>query len=244
MRARSLLPGLVAFGVASAAGAAARADDLTIVVKVAGLRGGVTAREYVSGALVRMSQGAYDTIFDTASGRITQLDMSAKEYYEVSAAEIEAHNRAIRKQARLAQASPPGPVVVEHGATAATVAGQPCDPVTLTSGTLKLEACLARDLDAPAHAEAERLAALLGSAGDAAVQALYAQLRSLGRLPLSELRSGTTGRITTRSRREVVELTRGPVPAATFDVPAGFTRKDSPYKAQQKHAVPLKPQDH
>ncbi len=220
---------------ASLVGAAA-AQDLTIVSKLVGLRGSVTTREHISGSKVRTSQGDYDAIYDTASGRVVQIDNSAKEYYETSAAEIEARSVAIRKRTQQPERAPAEPVTVSKGPIPTSVAGIPCDTYTLESGGLTLEVCLAAVV-APAHAEAQRLALLRGS-GDPALQALYAQLRALGGLPLTEQRTGRTGEREIRSRREVLELKTGPLPAATFELPTGYKKKDSPYKFVPKLPAP------
>jgi Domain of unknown function (DUF4412) len=216
-------------------GAGAASADLTMVSHLSGLKGSQTVTEYVSGDKVRLKEGDFETLFDTAAGSLVSIDHAGKSYYETSLDEIQ------RYVAALHAAEPaPAAVSVRKGDTPKTIAGHGCEHYLLSQGSFSLEVWVDPQLEAPAHAEAERIAAARSGAASAGLQPLYAELKKIKGLPLAELRSGGSGRLTTRSRREAVEVKLGALPASTFEVPAGYQKKDSPYRVAPRRPQPPK----
>lgn len=220
----------------------AAAADLTIVYKVTGSDGKAsTATDYYTHDKFRSGDGAHDSIFDVAAGRIVTIDHARKEYSEMTVAEMEAAVKAAAAQMDAAmQNMPPamrekmagmmgaGGVKVTPGSDSRTIAGYPTQPYVITIGPSRTETWNTTALTPPLDAgEMTRLQALAGPAGRSMGNALEEFKKIKGMALASSSTVSVMGRTITTSR-EATEVKTGPVPATAFEIPAGYKKVDSP----------------
>jgi hypothetical protein len=212
-----------------------------VVSKVSGSRGGgLVSTQSISAGRIRLSENEFDSIFDASSGRVLVLDAKAKSYYETSLAEIGARREAVEALRRTPLAprppAPSGPVTVQKGTLSRTIAGYECDQYTLSQGdTLKFELWVARSLEAPArYVEAEQLLLATRDPGWRRFDAIFDEMKKIDGFPVVESRWDKRAAVVYRYRREATEIKLAPLPASTFDAPAGYQKKESPYKQMPK----------
>ena len=70
------------------------AQDLTLVFKETGASGQKTSTQYFTKDRLRHNFADHDTIFEYATGKITNIDHKKKEYSEITLADIEAQMKA------------------------------------------------------------------------------------------------------------------------------------------------------
>ena len=80
------------------------AQDLTLVFKETGSRGGDTSSQYFTKERMRHNQGDHDTIMEYATGKITNIDHKKKEYFETSLLDMEAQMKAASAEMEKASA--------------------------------------------------------------------------------------------------------------------------------------------
>ena len=230
------------FATALGAATTAHAADLNVVSKVSGTRGGgLVSTQSVSDGKIRLSENDFDSIFNVVSGRVLILDGKAQTYYETSLAEIGARREAVeamrRSPASARPAAPPsGPVTVRKGTVPKTIAGYECDQYTLTLGdAVKFEVWAARNLEAPArYVEAEQLLLATRDPAWRRFDAIFDEMKKIKGFPIVESRWDKLAGAPNRYRREATQVKAAPLPASTFEAPAGYRRKDSPYKQVPK----------
>ncbi len=215
------------------------AEDLTIVSSVTTGKGApTTATQYVAADKMRTSDGRMDTIFDVTSGRMVHVDHKKKTYWETTLQELRAQFEELEKA--LGEGNPVMAMIgggateveVSKGSGSRTIAGYTCDQYLLTIGKkLRFEIWAARGLEVPpAYYDASKLAyAAMGPMG-ARFDKLYEEMKKIAGLPLaSKLDSKFMG-FKIRTSSEATEVRKGPIPAGTFDPPAGYKKTKSPYK--------------
>jgi hypothetical protein len=230
--------GVVALA-AGLSGSGAAAEDLTIVCRATtGTGAPARSTQYVSAGKVRTSDGEHDTIFDAASGRITLIDHHTREYFEFTRDEMAAALRQLDQQMRPAgpladQATSRvvGAVTVRRTGASRKVAGYDCDEYTVTLGeSVRYDVCAARSLPPPA-AYFEALKGRYALMGPAArrFDRTFDEMKTIGGLPLSMRSSVRVMMVRSEATSEATEISKGPIPASAFEVPAGYKKRESPF---------------
>jgi len=224
------------------------AEDLTIVYKTTGQGGPGKSTSYYSAERMRTSDAERDTIIEYGAGRIVSIDHKKKEYSEITLAEMEAAMKAAAAKMDEANAQmkeqmanmPPavrekmeqmmggagGAVTVTKGGTR-QVAGYTCQDYAVAMGqsmTTKICATTALQFPAPS-VDYRKFASFAGSASAMANNPMF---KSMGKM-VEEMKKiegftiaeSTSMKVMGRSMdtsKEAVEIKKGPIPAAAFDV--------------------------
>ena len=236
-----MYPGALGLSLAVALMAPAAAEDLTIVSKtVVGSAQPVVTTTYVTPDKIRTADGENDTIFDVASGRIQVLNPAKKEYYEFTREEMAAAMSQADQQlspaamdilAKMGGAKKIEAKLEKVGAPR-KVAGYDCDPYVVTMmDQLKYELCAAPALAMP-PAYLDALKARYAIMGPMAKRfdTTFEEMKKVKGFPLSMNASVNMMMIRQDVKTEATEVKKGPIPASVFALPAGYTKKDSPFK--------------
>lgn len=244
---------------AGAAGLCHAADDLTVVsiVTTNGQPSGTETR-YISSDHIRTSsaQGT-DVIIDLKSGVMTNINGKNKTYYTVtkqdmdsmSAKMTERMNDPKMKQAMAMMqgmsSSMSSTAEVKKTGVTRKVAGYACEEWMITMGSMMtIKECVTSDLKYPVQSW-EALAefsesmrkSMSGFGPSAKAGADFAEkMKSIKGFPVATSTIVDAGIAKTASTSEVTDVRRTPIVAATWDVPAGFTKVDNPMmKSLQAH---------
>lgn len=227
--------GIMAAALATAGAGAA--EDLTIVSRVDTGKGApTTATQYMSGSKMRYSDGEVETIVDVATGRMVIMDPRKKEYWETSAEELAGFFRSFEQQM---QGNPMAglfgkvePVKMEKGPSPRKVAGYDTEHWIVSMGEgMRFELWAAPSLEVPAKYYDARKAqyAAMGPLGQR-FEKIFEEMRKVKGYPLATTMNVKVMMMKINSSTEATEVRKGPVPASAFDVPAGYKKKESPFK--------------
>lgn len=212
------------------------AEDLTIVSKVTvGDKAG-TSTQYMTSTKSRSTDGQADSIIDFPTGRLTFIDHKAKTYWETTLEEMAAF---MDKLERDMKGNPmlekmfggAGEVSVERGKRSRKVAGYDCDEYTLKMGdSFRFDICAAPGLQTPPkYYEGKKLAyAAMGPMGRR-FSMMFDEMRKVKGYPIVLDMDVDMGMTKMSSTTEATEVKKGPIPASTFDLPAGYMKKASPF---------------
>jgi Domain of unknown function (DUF4412) len=233
--------------------ALASAEDLTIVSRVTkGEAKPEIATSYYTSSKMRVSEGnGREMIADFASGTMTGIDHTKREYNVITQADLDAmmaqsEARSKEMDAKM-QNMPPAvrekmaammgdfaaSVEVKKGTGGRTIAGYSCENWIVTMGKMMtMEHCVSSEISVPpAMFDAmKRMMSSMAAAGPAAkgMNGMWDKFKEMKGFPLA---TKTTMNIMGRSDttlKEATEVKKGPVPAAVFDIPAGYKKVDSP----------------
>jgi hypothetical protein len=249
---------MLAAAALSLLAAPALAEDLTVVFKTTGTGGAGTNTHYFSNDKMRMGDANSETIMDYAAGRIVSVDHKKKEYSEITFAEMEAGLKAAaakmdeasaQMQQQMASMPPAMREKMEQmmggGASAVSVtkggtrqvAGYTCQDYTLAMGqAMSTKVCATTALQYPM--DYRKYQALAGSAAAMANTPLFKgmgkmvdEMKKIEGFTIAESTSMKMMGRSMDSSKEAVEIKRGPIPAAAFDVAAitkGYKRVAHP----------------
>jgi hypothetical protein len=234
---RSLVLRAAAGTAALLAPALVAAEDLTVVSRVSTGKGEpTTATTYMTADKFRTSDPDSDTII-FADGRMIFVNHKKKEYSETSAAEISAFFA--QMEAQLAgnpmmekMMGKIGTVQVTKGAGTRKIAGYDTQQYTLTMAEdLRFELWAAPALGAARQYIAAQKAAYaaMGPMGRR-FEKVFEQMEQIQGYPLATSMSSKMMTKTLERTSEATEVKKGPIPASAFEVPAGYAKKDSPFK--------------
>lgn len=241
---------LAAACAAALLAAPALAEDLTIVFKTTGGGGAGTSTSYYSSEKMRTGDAESETIVEYAAGKIVSIDHKKKEYSEITLAEMEAAMKAAQAKMEEASAQmkeqmaalPPaarekmeqmmggvaGSITVSKGGTR-QVAGYSCQDYTIAMGqamTSKVCATTALQFPAP-NVDYRKFASFTGSASAMAsnpmfkdMEKLTAEMKKIEGFTIADSTSMKMMGQSVDSSKEAVEIKKGPIPAAAFDVAA------------------------
>ncbi len=219
----------------------AAAEDLTVVSTVTSNKGApITATQYVSTDKVRTSDGRLDTIVDVASGRMIHVDHKKKTYWETSLAEMREQFAEVEKMldenpmmaTMLGTATD---VEVQKGSGTREVAGYTCQQYLMSIGQkFKFEIWATSGLEAPAeYYDAKKMVYATIGPMASRFDKLYEEMKKIDGFPLyTKVDTGVMG-MKIKSVSEATEVRKGPIPAGTFDPPAGYKKKKSPYEKKK-----------
>jgi hypothetical protein len=231
------LKGIMA-AAALALATAAVAEDITIVSVVDMGKGKtVTSTQYMASDRVRTSDGENDTIVEFATGRLVIINNSKKEYYETSLQELTAAFQKMEKE--LAGSPIAGmmgkiePVQVTKGTQPKKVAGYDTEHWIVTMGEgMRYEVWAAPSLAVPARYYDARKAqyAAMGPMGKR-FEKLFSEMGAIKGMPLATTMTTKIMMMKMDVKSEATEVRKGAIPPTAFDVPAGYKKKNTPFKA-------------
>ena len=251
-----ILPALV---VSATLAAPLLAEDVVVVFKTTGGGGDGTSTQYFSSEQMRSTDKDSDTLFEYASGTITNIDHKKKQWSQITLDEIqeamkaasaqmeqmraqmEAMPAAMRERMEKMMGGVAGDVTVTRGGTR-EVAGYATQEYTVTMGeTMTMHLWNTSDLELPVPAA--ELRKMVAFTGPMAAMAANPMFKGFGQLAekMSEIEGITLASTTSakfmgrgsESSREATEVRTGPIPASEFDVAAiapGYKKVDSPLK--------------
>jgi hypothetical protein len=252
MRVSKLSAALLCAGLVLTALPVAAAEDLTIVFKDGK---GALQTQYFTSTKMRHNMGDHDSIMDMATGTMTSIDNKKKEYSQITVEQMEAVMKQAEAQAKQAQAQmeqamakvPPEmrqkmeqmmggvteAITVTRGGTR-KVAGYDTQQYTITLGeSMKTDKWTTTSLQLPFDpTQFRKMSGFSGPAMGGPMMKNAAKLaekmKEVQGFTLAETTSFKVMGRGTDTSKEAVEVKRGPIPDATFAVPAGYKKVDSP----------------
>jgi hypothetical protein len=217
--------------------AAASAEDLTIVSRVDMGKGKTsTSTQYLAKDKVRTSDGESGTILELATGRIVIINEKKKEYYETSLQDLAAAMQKLQDQMK---GSPMAgmfgkveDVTVVKGTEPKKIAGYDTEHWVMSMGdALRFDVWAAPALEVPTqYYEARKsVYAAMGPMGPR-FQKMVEEMRKVKGFPLATRISAKMMMVKMDTLTEATEVKKGPIPASAFEVPAGYTKKEPPFK--------------
>ena len=224
----------------SAVTAAAGAEEMTVVSRVTLNQGApTTSTQYIGERMVRTTDGENDTIVDVADGRYTVINHKKKEYYAFTRDEMMASMQQLEQQMagpmgammEKMMGGKVGEVTVTKGA-ARKVAGYDCTAYTVSMGeNMRYEMCATEKLSLPAvyYDALKGPYAMMGPMSRRFVK-VFEEMKKIKGFPVAMNTAVSVGPMKVRAEQEATEIKRGAIPASAFQVPAGYKKKDSPFK--------------
>ena len=233
--------GMIGLAAAALAGPVqAASDDLTVVSTVnLGKGAPLTSTQYISTGRIRTSNGESDTIFDAGTGRVVILNNKKKEYFEFTREELAEAMRGFESQMQSAgplmekmMGGPVGEVTVKKTGASRKVAGYACDEYTIAMGeNLRYDVCAAPGLQPPSHYfDALKSPFAVMGPMSRRFDRLFEEMKKVKGFPVAMSSSVKIMTVSNEMKQEATEIKKGPVPASAFDIPAGYRKKDSPFK--------------
>lgn len=218
-----------------AAAASLPAEDLTILSKVTVGNSESPSQQYITSTHSRSSSEQSDSILHFPTGRITMIDHKKKEYWEATIDEMAAY---WEKLTREMKGTPMEDMFglgddpeIEKLPGKRKIAGYDCDRYSLSIGdVLEVDFFAAPGLEPPArYFDGRKIsAAAMGPMGKL-FEKMYDELKKIKGFPLSTAIIVRTPMSRTQSLEEATEVKKGPIPASTFEVPAGYKKTKSPF---------------
>jgi hypothetical protein len=224
--------------LAAALAPALAADEITMVSTFeSSMAKGSTSTTYMGKDKLRTVEGDTETIVDYTTGEMTFIDTKKKSYWTTSPADLEAKFAELNEQLQglpmmdkiFGAASE---VEVTKLGSTQQVAGYTCNDYRISMGDAYVfELCATSELKPPADVhQARRL--MFANMGPMAgkMGKLFDEMSKIEGLPLvSNFSMTMMGRTMSTSTR-ATEVKVGSIPAATFEIPAGFKQKKSPFE--------------
>jgi hypothetical protein len=227
---------------------AALAEDLTVVFKTTGGGNAGTSTSYYSSEKMRTGDAQNETIVEYAAGKIVAIDHKKKEYSEITLAEMEAAMKeaaakmeqanaqmkeqmasmppAVREKMEQMMGGAASSVTVTKGGTR-QVAGYTCQDYVVAMGqALTTKVCATTALQFPApNVDFRKFASFAGAGAAMANNPLFQsmgkmvdEMKKIEGFTIAESTSMKMMGKTMDSAKEAVEIKKGPIPAAAFDV--------------------------
>jgi hypothetical protein len=233
MTSRRSLVLALAFGVALPL----CAEDLTVVSKVTMGEKSGTSTQYMTSTKSRSTDGQADSIVDFPTGKLTFIDHQKKTYWETTLEEMAAYMDGLERDMRgnpmlermLGGADA---VSVERGKGTRKIAGYDCDEYTMKMGeSFRFDVCAAKGLQPPPQYYEGRKAsfAAMGPMGKRYAK-MFEEMKKVKGYPVALDMNVDMGMAKIQTSTEATEIKKGPIPASTFDLPAGYAKKPSPFK--------------
>ena len=232
-------PGRLAFAFALSAVFALPlvAEDLTIVSKVTIGGRSSTSTQYMTSTKSRSTDGQNDSIIDFPTGRLTSVDHKKKEYWETTVQEMAAYMDKLEQDMKgnpmlSSMFGGATEVSVEKGKRSRKVAGYDCDEYTMKMGeSFVFEICAAPGLEPPAqYFEGRKLTyAAMGPMGKRFAK-MFDEMKKIKGYPLAMDMDVDMGMAKMATVSEAIEVKKGAIPDSTFEIPAGYSKKPSPFK--------------
>ena len=231
---------IAALAWAAALPALAGAQDITVVSKATVNQGApVTSTQYIAADRMRTSDGEHDTIVEVASGRFTVINHKKKEYYEFTRDEMLASMQKFEQQMsgpmgammEKMMGGKAGEVTVQKGASR-KVAGYDCASYTFSLGeNMRYEMCATQALQLPVqyYDALKGPYAMMGPMGRR-FDKVFEEMKKVKGFPVAMSSTVNMMGLKMQLDSEATEVRKGPIPASAFQVPAGYTKKEAPFR--------------
>ena len=235
------------------------AEDMTVTSNVVtnGHPAG-TETVYMSQDHIRHSESqGTDVIIDLKTGAMTNIDVKKKTYYVMTKQDMEAMQAKMNermsdpkvKQAMAAfqgmSASMAASTEVKKTGVTRKVGGYSCEEWLISmGGMMNMTECVTSELKYPVQTWAaladfneSMRKSMSGFGGGAKSGADFAEkMKSIKGFPVATTTTVDAGVMKTTTSSEVTEVSRAPITASIWEVPAGFTQRDNPMmKSLQEH---------
>jgi Domain of unknown function (DUF4412) len=235
------------------------AEDLTVVSNVMtnGHPAG-TETDYISADHIRHSQSqGTDMIIDLKTGAMTNIDARKKTYYVMTRQDMQTMQTKMNermsdpkvKQAMAAMqgmsSSMAASAEVKKTGVTRKVAGYSCEEWLISmGGMMNMTECVTSDFKYPVQTMAaladfneSMRKSMSGFGAGARSGADFAEkMKSIKGFPVATTTTVDAGLMKTTTSSEVTEVSRTPIAASTWEVPAGFTQRDNPMmRSLQQH---------
>jgi hypothetical protein len=254
-------PRFLSLMILTAAGAVSMtcmADDLTVTSNVTtnGQPGG-TQTSYISSDHMRHSESkGNDVIIDLKSGTMTNIDGKKKTYFVMTKQDMETMQAAMAarmndpkmKQAMAMMQGVSSSVAsnteVKKTGVTRKVAGYACEEWRINmGGILSMTECVTNDFKYPVQSWAaladfqESMRKSMSFGPSAKSSADFAEkMKSIKGFPVASTSTVDAGITKITTATEVTDVSRTPIPASTWDVPAGFAKIENPMlKSLREH---------
>lgn len=217
-----------------------------------------TSTSYLTNDRIRMAHGdGRDAIIDYKASQMISIDnnkktysittqkemdeMAAKLEEQMNSPEVKKAREAMKdlppEQRRAIESFGAGLVEVEKVGTSRKVAGYTCENYTLKIGGMsRSDECLSTELKFPVQAFGmykkymESMRAAMGAIGAMGIdyEKMKEQFAKLKGYPLANTTTIDVMGHKSVTQSEVVEIKHTPIPASVFEIPAGYTKVDSP----------------
>jgi hypothetical protein len=195
-------------------------------------------------------------IIDLKNGAMTNIDGKKKTYYVMTKEDMEAMQAAMAarmndpkmKQAMAMMqgmsSSMASSTEVKKTGVTRKVAGYACEEWLITMGSMmSMTECVTNDFKYPVQSWAaladfqESMRKSMSFGPSAKSGADYAEkMKSIKGFPVASTTTVDAGVMKTTTATEVTDVSRTPIPASTWDVPAGFTKVENPMlKSLRQH---------
>jgi len=248
------------------AATSARAEDLTITFKVTSRGNTSTSTQYLTADKMRTNDGDHDTIVDFAAGKIVNVDHKRKEYSELTFDQIEQMLQSVNERmagasAQMQEAMKNMPPAVRErmgnmggmmGGAAAeatvtkggtrTIAGYETQEYVVEAGdSMHMEEWTTTALKLPmSPATFQRVARFANPALQNPMMRRFGQMaekmKQIEGYPLAQTTRMSMMGHAIETSREATAVTKGAIPASTFEIPAGYKKVDAPLNAMQRGA--------
>lgn len=231
---------IAALACAAALPALAAGEEVTIVSKTTVKQGApTTSTQYIATDRVRTSDGENDVIVEVGTGRLTVINHKKKEYYEVTREEMQASLQKLEQQMSgpmgammdKMMGGKAGDVVVQKGASR-KVAGYDCTNYTFSLGeNMRYENCMTQALQLPAayYDALKSPYAMMGPMGKR-FEKVFDAMREIKGMPIAMSSSVNLMGMNMQMTSEATEVRKGAIPASAFQLPAGYKKKETPFK--------------
>jgi len=225
---------------AAALPALAGAEDLTIVSKTIANQGApTTSTQYIGADRIRSSDGENDTIVEVAAGRFTVINHKKKEYSQFTRDEMLASMQQFEQQMsgpmgammEKMMGGKVGEVTVQKGASR-KVAGYDCTTYTFSLGeNMRYEMCSTQALQLP-PAYFDVLKGPYAMAGPMArrFDKIFDEMKKIKGFPVALSSTVNLMAFKINVVSEATEIRKGPIPASAFQLPAGYKKKETPFR--------------
>lgn len=229
------------------------AEDLTIVFKVTTKDGVSTATQYMGSDRWKTSDAATDMMMEFQTRKMTVADHKKKEYWEATLDELNAQmqqmsaqmEEQMKKMDEQMKGLPPAlrekmagiaggvasAVTVTKGTGTRKIAGYDTEQYIMSIGdTIKNEMWTTTGLAIPAPAiEFRNTAMTLNPMFKNATAKLAQEMSKIKGYSLAETSTARILGKTIETSREATEITKGPIPASVFQIPAGYKKVETPF---------------
>lgn len=231
---------LAALYCATALPALLGAEEITVVSRITVGQGApTTSTQYIGTDRVRTSDGETDAIVEVGTGRLTVINHKKKEYYEVTREEMRVGMQKVEQQmsgpagAMLEKmmGGKIGEVTVQKG-TSRKVAGYDCTSYTFSLGeSMRYESCMTQGLQLPtAYYDALRSPyTMMGPMGKR-FEKVFDEMQKVKGFPVAMNSTVSMMGKKMQITSEATDVRKGAIPASAFQVPAGYKKKETPFK--------------
>jgi len=240
-----------ALSIVVAAALPAFADDITLTSKAMHDGKATTSVAYMSKDHARIAHGdGKETILDATTGQMTAIDHAKKTYYVTTREDMdkfaakmqEKMNSPEMKKAQEAMKNQPAmagmfEVDVKDTGVSRRVAGYSCEVWTFSVGNMSTtEECLTNDLQFPMQLwemyrkNSDSMKNMMSSMGPMAssLTRMQEKMKKMKGYPIASKTTVDVMGHKTVVESELIDVKRGPIPASTWAIPAGYTRVENP----------------